>query len=134
MIFIDTNVFMYAVGRPHPLQAQAREFFFQAENEGTSLFTSAEVLQELLHTYFPAGRTQALEAAMSLVAQSGAVIWPLEREDVALAIELKKRFPVLTARDLCHLSSCQRRGIGEIKTFDRGLEAAFAGQRGQNSS
>ena len=70
---------------------------------------------------------------MSLVAQSGAVVWPLEGEDVALAIELKERFPVLTARDLCHLSSCQRRGVSAIKTFDRRLEDAFAGQRGENS-
>lgn len=27
MIFVDTNVFAYAVGRPHPLQVEARQFF-----------------------------------------------------------------------------------------------------------
>ena len=27
MIFVDTNVFMYAVGKPHPLKTRAREFF-----------------------------------------------------------------------------------------------------------
>ncbi len=27
MIFVDTNVFMYAVGKEHPRREQAREFF-----------------------------------------------------------------------------------------------------------
>ena len=27
MIFVDTNVVMYAVGRPHPLKEEARAFF-----------------------------------------------------------------------------------------------------------
>jgi len=31
-IFIDTKVFMYAVGRPHSLQTEARKLFFQASD------------------------------------------------------------------------------------------------------
>ncbi len=30
MIFVDTNVFMYAVGRSHPLQSSAHEFFYKS--------------------------------------------------------------------------------------------------------
>ena len=57
MIFVDTNLFIYAVGRPHPLRGPARAFF--AESIGQ--------------------------------------------------------------RGLCHLASCLRRGVGEIKTFDQTL-------------
>jgi len=32
------------------------------------------------------------------------------------------------ARDLLHLACCRRRGIDEIKTFDRPLAAAFRGK------
>lgn len=56
MIFVDTNVFMYAVGREHPLRETARQFFINTKKERTSLCTSAEVLQELLHAYIPVGR------------------------------------------------------------------------------
>jgi predicted nucleic acid-binding protein len=31
----------------------------------------------------------------------------------------------LGARDLIHLAVCRRHSIGEIKTFERGLAAAF---------
>lgn len=68
MIFVDTNVFMYAVGRNHPLKEQARAVFERAVDEpGKPLVTSAEVLQELLHAYLPVGRMAALHDALELV-------------------------------------------------------------------
>ncbi len=53
------------------------------------------------------------------------VIYTLsERDDVILGTELAVRHPALGARDLCHLASCQRRGVTRIQTFDRALRAA----------
>ena len=49
MIFVDTNVFMHAVGGPHPLREPAREFLLGVFEEDRGLVTSAEVMQELLH-------------------------------------------------------------------------------------
>ena len=124
MIFVDTNVFMYAVGSPHPLQGPAREFLRECGWSRTPLCTSAEVLQELLHAYLPVQRSQTLDAAMELIAGIGVEIWPLEEADIALARQLYGQRPSLTARDLCHLASCRRRGVGEIKSFDRTLTDA----------
>ena len=123
MIFIDTNVFMYAVSRAHPLKELAREFFIESKRNGTALFTSAEVLQELIHAYLPVGRLQTLDAALALVEGFGVQVWPLEEDDVSLARQLHKSYPALAPRDLCHLASCRRRGIREIKTFDKAFDA-----------
>ena len=123
MIFVDTNVFMYAVGRPHPLRGPAREFFVESNQNHTPLCTSAEVLQELAHAYLPVGRLRTLEAAMALIVRSRVDVWPLEAEDVTLARQLHERHPALGARDLCHLASCRRRGVRELKTFDQALRA-----------
>ena len=68
MIFVDTNVFMYAVGGAHPLRAEARDLLFEAVERAAPLVTSAEVLQELLHAYLPIGRQRTLDAALTLVA------------------------------------------------------------------
>ena len=86
------------------------------------IYTSTEVLQELLHAYLPVARL-ALDAAMSLIVRSGVEVWPLEYEDVTLARQLHEQFPGLGARDLCHLASCRRRGVRDIKTFDQALHA-----------
>ena len=49
MIFADTNLFVYAVGRPHPLRDPARRILLDAAAHAEALVTSCEVLQELLH-------------------------------------------------------------------------------------
>ena len=121
MTFVDTNVFMYAVGRPHPLQAPARKFFTESSRRNTPLGTSAEVLQELAHAYLHVGRLRTLDAAMALVIRAGVEVWPLEEADVTLARQLHEEYPTLGARDLCHLASCRRRGVREIMTFDQAL-------------
>ena len=119
MIFVDSNVFMYAVGRPHPLQTPAQRFFVEANRSGTPLCTSAEVMQELAHVYLPTGRLQTFDAALELMASAAVEVWPLAEADVALARRLHEQYPTLQARDLCHLASCRRRSVQEIKTFDQ---------------
>ena len=123
MIFVDTNVFMYAVGRPHALQAPAQRFFVEANRSGTPLCTSAEVMQELAYVYLPTGRLQTFDATLELMASAAVEVWPLEEADLALARQLHEQYPRLQARGLCHLASCRRRGVREIKTFDQALAA-----------
>lgn len=124
MIFVDTNVFMYAVGRPHPLRDDARRFFEEAFEREELLVTSAEVLQELLHAYLPVGRTETLAAAFELARSRCHAIWPVEPEDVLRARDLVASRPGLSARDLLYVASCQRREVRRLKTFDRALAAA----------
>ena len=90
MIFVDTNVFMYAVGRAHPLQAEARHFFEQSATVPQALFTSAEVLQEMLHAYLPVDRLSTIDAAFELVARSTVEVWSLEADDVRLVRQLRR--------------------------------------------
>ncbi len=132
MIFVDTNVFMYAVGRPHPLRSAARQFFLECQRNRTPLCTSAEVLQELLHAYVPVSRLSTLDAALTLIARSRVEVWPLVMEDVTLARQLIVQHPTLGARDLCHLASCRRRGVREIKTFDQGLRGVGGQEKEQH--
>jgi hypothetical protein len=126
MIFVDTNVFMFAVGRGHPLKEPARGFFREAfRGDSPHLCTSAEVLQELLHAYLPVGRLETLDAAFELIESAIDEIWSVEPDDVQLARESVIQFPQLGARDLLHLASCRRRRITRLQTYDRALEAAF---------
>ena len=97
-----------------------------------ALFTSAEVLQELLHVYLPVGRLDSLEAAMALIVRFGVKVWPLEKEDVELARQLHEQYPMLSARDLCHLASCIRRGVSEIKTFDQAFQTVVVEELQRN--
>ena len=125
MIFVDTNVLVYAVGRDHPLREQARSFLQESIAANETLVTSAEVLQELLHIYLPVRRVQTLDAALELAEAVIPLVWSVEAEDVRHARTLAERHPGLKARDLLHLACCKRREVKRIKTFDRALAAAF---------
>ena len=127
MIFVDSNVFMYAVGGPHPLQPAARRFFAESLVGRTELVTSAEVLQELAHSYLPVGRLGDFDKALEHVSRFFIAVWPLEQEDVELARVLSEQYPSLQARDLCYLASCQRRGVRQLMTFDESLKAVADG-------
>ena len=126
MIFVDTSVFMYAVGKPHPLQSPAQQFFDDSLRDRKPLVTSAEVIQELMHVYLRMKRPHTLDSALELMDKAGVEVWPLEEGDVILARQLHDRLPALSARDLCHLASCRRRGVREMMTFDQALAAAGA--------
>ena len=120
MIFVDTNVFMYAVGRSHPLRDPARRFFEESlDPSADALCTSAEVLQELLHAYVPVGRLETLDAALALARASTDEIWAVELDDVTVARALVSEYATLSSRDLLHLACCRRRRVTEVKTFDR---------------
>lgn len=124
MIFVDTNVFMYAVGRDHPLKTAARDFFEKRLADRIPLVTSAEVLQELLHAYLPVGRLETLDAAFFLAEERMSRIWSVEPDDVKMARLLITANRGLKPRDLLHLACCRRRDVSRIQTYDQGLAAA----------
>jgi hypothetical protein len=85
VIFIDANVFIYTVGRHHPLKREATSFFDDALAARAPLVTSAEVLQELLHYYRVQGRVEGLGEAWALAEAVTETVWDVTHEDVALA-------------------------------------------------
>lgn len=128
MIFVDTNVIMYAVGRAHPLKVEARAFFEEhLERSDAPLCTSAEVLQELMHAYVAVDRIHTLRSAMMLVEERIPHVWDVGAKDVQAALALIDVHRELGARDLLHLAMCRRRGVTRIRTYDRALKAVFEG-------
>ena len=124
MIFLDTNVIVYAVGAEHPLRVHSWEFFHQIRRNPIPLVISVEVLQELLHVYQRAGRVSRWDRTRTLLDSFNVEIEPLAPEDVMNARRLHDRFPHLQARDLCYLAVSQRVGATALKTFDRDLARA----------
>lgn len=133
MIFVDSSVFVLALGREHALKGPAQEFFAEALKFGEQLAVSAEVLQEMLHVYRRRGELPVYDSARSLVASHGMEIWDLTRADVDLARSLAGAHPDLSARDLCHLAVCRRRGADMLKTYDAAFERAFRRWRNRSA-
>jgi uncharacterized protein len=124
-IFIDTNVPIYAVGRPHPLKGPCTEVLRLVGQRPRAFITDAEVLQELIHRYlalriWPQGRAVVRDFGMLMSGR----IEPLFDTDILAAAGLADRDSGLSGRDLVHLAVMARVGSAAVISADRDFDRA----------
>lgn len=122
-ILIDTNVPIYAAGRPHPLREPCREVIRLVLARPSIFVTDAEVLQELVHRYralhdWIHGKQVFREFRILL----GDRVEPVYADDVQEAARLADRHPGLSARDLIHVAVMARLPTARIVSADRGFD------------
>ena len=122
MIFIDSNVPMYLVGRSHPLKAEAQRLLEAAVNSEQRLVTSAEGLQEILHRYTAIDRREAIQPAFDVLYEVVDEILPIGSAIVERAKSLVLGYPTLSARDAIHAAAMQEHGVTRIMSFDVGFD------------
>jgi uncharacterized protein len=123
VIYVDANVPMYMVGRPHPHKADTQITLERLAGERRRLVTSSEVFQEILHRYISIDRRDKIEPAFEALRGIVDDVFPVEEQDVFLAKGLVHAHPELSARDALHAAVMRRRQIAEIVSFDRGFDA-----------
>jgi len=129
MIFLDANVPMYLVGRPHPHKLDAQVAVERLIAERQRLVTSSEALQEILHRYVSTDRRLMIKPAFDALQAIVDEVFAVEQADVLLAKDLVHAHPRLSARDAVHAAVMRRRKIAEILTFDGGFEEVVGIER-----
>lgn len=119
MIFVDSNIPMYAAGSSSPQKETCLAFLKKIHEAQIDAASSAEVLQEILHRYRAIQKMmegiKAYEAFRSLP-----IRWlEILPEDVDDAKETLLIHPRLPSRDAIHLAVMHRHGIKKIATYDR---------------
>lgn len=122
MIFVDSNIPMYLIGKPHPHKVDAQRLIEAALSGGEALVTGAEVLQEICHRYVAIGRREAIQPAFDAMLGIVDQVLPLEVAEASAAKDILLRYPSLSARDAIHVAVMRRHGVERIMTFDRGFD------------
>jgi hypothetical protein len=122
MIFVDSNVPMYLVGRSHPLKDAAEQLLEAAITSEQRLVTSAEVLQEILHRYVAINRRDAITPAFDVLLDVVDEVVAIEEDDVVRARDLVMGTKALSSRDALHVAVMLRQGITRIMSFDAGFD------------
>jgi len=122
-IFLDTNVPVYAAGRPHALKEPCAQILMLVAERPQAFLTDAEVLQELLHRYlalhiWPQGR-EVFQRFAELMRER---VEPVHATDVEQASALADQYPDLSARDLLHAAVVKRLGLRRIVSADAGFD------------
>lgn len=118
MIFIDSNIPMYLVGKPHPHKTEAQVLLERMVALKQRLVTDVEVLQEILHRYVAINRRDAIAPAMKVTLDLVDDVFPVERADVLRAGEIVQNRALFSARDAVHIAIMERYGIDSIMSFD----------------
>jgi hypothetical protein len=134
--FIDTNVFLYALGADHAHRAACQSIIELMANGRLSGESSVEVLQEFLHVRLrrAGDRPEALARAEELAVLCRP-LHAFEPHDLRRALELARRHEHLGARDAVHAATALNRGIDAIVSADRhfdgipGLDRVDPGDR-----
>lgn len=122
MIFIDSNIPMYLVGRDHPHKRDAEALLDAAIRGEERLVTSAEVLQEILHRYVAIDRRDAIQPAFDALLEVVDDVVAVEGDDVERAKDLVLASKALSSRDALHVAVMVREGISRIMSFDAGFD------------
>ncbi len=121
--FIDTNIPIYAAGKPHPLKGPCVDILLLVAEYPQSFVTDAEVLQELLHRYlalrlWPQGRIAFRRFSEVMRDRVEAV----QAADMERAADLADAHQDLGGRDLLHAAVMQRLGLRHIISADTGFD------------
>jgi predicted nucleic acid-binding protein len=123
VIFVDSNIPMYLVGREHPNKQVAARQVERALLRGIPLVTDAEVLQEILHRYTAIHRPGDIGPAFDAITGIVDDVFPIDHEAVEAARRLIGAHHPLSARDAIHVAVMRIHGIRQVLTFDRGFDA-----------
>lgn len=121
-LFLDANVFLYALGADSPHRTPCRDVL-QAVGQGKlDGITSSEVLQEILHVRSRrvnvADASIAVRAAANLVAD----VIPVTSHDVLEACRLLEAHASLGARDAVHAAVMKNSQVHVLVSVDRDFD------------
>lgn len=118
--FLDTNIFMYAAGREHPLKGPCVAFLRRVAREEVEALTNTEVLQEILYRYRAIGeRERGLHLACLAVDQVGGEVLPVTLADMRRAFDLVTRYGTeIKGRDAVHAATMLNNGLTHLISAD----------------
>ena len=125
-IFLDTNIFVYAVGKNHQLKTACQEILVSLEASDFQAVVSVEVWQELLH-YFQK-RNNFIET-IDLFFSLPITVLPVNENILRQSFKLLKRYSKLQARDAIHVATMLEYNISQIFSADTDFDNIQAIQR-----
>lgn len=123
-VFVDTNVFLYALGTSHPYRDPCRTLVGKLARREIAGETSVEVLQEFMHVRRRRG--PGMDEAVMRTREIMAWDLPLHEvgeDDLRLALELLTASGRLPVRDAVHAATARNRGIDVILSTDRDFDS-----------
>ena len=126
MILLDTNIFIYAHGRPHRYKEPCRLLLARIGDTATEYNIDVELLQEIMHVYSSRGAREFGLEIFDILVELFPDPLPIGRTEMVAARRILERYPVLSPRDAIHVAVVSTQRLEGIVTTD----AAFGRVQG----
>lgn len=128
-VFIDSNIPMYAAGRPHPHRESCIRLLQRVEAGRTDGCTSTEVLEEILYRYSALGLREVAGKVYDQFVEVCPLVLDVTLADTDLARTLLVEVASISARDAVHAAVMRNHGIERIASYDGGFDHVSGIQR-----
>jgi len=116
--FVDTNIFLYSIGRDHPLKPASLNAIHLIRDGQIVAVINTEIIQEILYHFQSVKQLSiGVRLAKDVVSISSRIL-PAGEMDLSLAIELLETYPKIQTRDAFHAATMIHNGIKEIVSTD----------------
>lgn len=122
LILVDTNIFIYAHGSPHPYKEPSRLLLARMAETSQQYNIDVELLQEIMHVYSARGERAFGLAIFDILMDIFHDPLPIERSEIVLSRQILERYPALSPRDAIHAAVVSTQHLEGIVTTD----SAFA--------
>jgi predicted nucleic acid-binding protein len=122
-LFLDANVFLYAIGADSPHRTACRAVLEAVGQGKLDGITSSEVLQEILHVRSRRMSVQDAASAVRAAADLVVEVLPVTRDDVLEACHMLEAHTGLGARDALHAAVMKNSEVHMLVSVDRDFDA-----------
>ncbi len=122
-VFLDTSVFLYAVGAEHHYRKACREILFAAGIDRFEAVVNVEVLQEYTHVRSRKGVLREAAAVESTDIVSTCRVQDVDMATLQVALQLFVATPELELRDAIHAATAISQLVDGVVSSDRGFDS-----------
>ncbi len=122
MIYVDSCIPMYLVGKTHVNKKRVIELISSLIQSRERFVTSSKAFQEIIHRYKAISDFKYLQIAYSALEDLVDQIESVNKVDVDLARNYALQYQKLSSRDCLHLALMQRLSCDKIWTYDQAFD------------
>lgn len=123
MKLLDTNVIIYAVGRPHRYKQPCTRILEAIADGAMGYGIDTELLQEILYLYAARGERRLGISTCNDLLLMFPDPFPITREEITLAKGLLAEYPNLLPRDAIHAAVVKANHLEGIVSADKVFDA-----------
>ena len=116
IVFLDSNIFMYAAGKPHSYKNRCLHILKDVETQTLSAVVNTEIFQELLYQYSHIGMADKGIQLCNDVFKYSLTILSVTEADIRLAVDLfeNHKNTGVKPRDAIHAAALKNNSITQF--------------------